>query len=267
MMTNLNSPLQEGCRPCIWVAQKDEIVEPRRHPFQMTAIAAIVVAAHIGLFALLVNQTTKREVTLASITPAASVRVTMVKPPEPPPEPIVPAPPVVTPPVLTSENSERVVAEPPKVAPKPKPKVEPKPKVKPKPTPKTEPAVKPVEPVPDAVPAPTPQAVAQTSPNEKLMDLPSSGPKDVQKVGCRVPAPEYPRAARRQKLEGDVVLRLVIDAKGQVDSVTVARSSGNESLDDAARKAVLGAACTPYLENGRAIAVRVAQPVSFRINR
>lgn len=267
-MTNLNNPFLEGSHPHAWVAQKEEVVQQRSFPFQVMTVAVVVIAAHLGLFALLINQTSKREVTLSSTAPAASVRVTMVKLPEPPPEPVTPSV-STTPAVMTAENSERVVAEPPKQP--PKPKVEPKQKTNPvpKPTKKPQPMAQPpkAEPVQTQELAPTPQALVQTSPNEKLMDLPASGPKDVQKVGCRVPTPDYPRAARRQKLEGDVLLRLVIDAKGEVESVAIARSSGDESMDDAARKAVSGAVCTPYLEDGRAIAVRVAQSVSFRINR
>lgn len=99
------------------------------------------------------------------------------------------------------------------------------------------------------------------------MDLPSAGAKDVQTVGCRVPAPDYPRQARRLKIEGNVLVTVLINAQGLVQSASVARSSGNEELDEAARRTVMSAACSPYIENGRAIAVRAAQPVSFRLTR
>ncbi len=114
---------------------------------------------------------------------------------------------------------------------------------------------------------PSPPAPQVAEPQQKMLNLPSAGPKDVQTVGCRVPAPEYPRKARRMAWEGSVLIRLVIDSSGKIQSATVARSSGNQDLDEAARKAVMAASCSPYLENGRAISVRAAQPVSFRLNR
>lgn len=273
-MTNLNILFKSGSGQRSWVADTRAVDEERGVPFRLLPIAGAVLLAHVGLFALLVTQTSNKDITLANTTPPASVRVTMVAPP-PPPEPppaVVPQPP--TPQILTSENAERTIAQEkpkPKVEPPPEPKPKPKPTPKPKPKPKPAPPVPPppkVEPTPEPTVATPPPTVAQTASNDtKMMDLPSAGPKDVQTIGCRVPAPEYPRKARRMKLEGSVLVRLVIDNKGQVQSANIARSSGNQELDEAARKAVMAASCTPYMENGRAISVRAAQPVSFRLNR
>lgn len=47
-------------------------------------------------------------------------------------------------------------------------------------------------------------------------------------------AREYPRAARRQGLEGVVLVELVVDSAGRLVSAKVARSSGHEVLDAAA---------------------------------
>ncbi len=258
-MTNLNVHLKEGVDPLTWKAEPALPKENKCFPYGLLFVAGAVLIAHVGLFAMLVTQTSNKEITLTT-EPAASVRVSMVAPPPPPPEvppEIIPIPPA--PPVLTSEKAERTVA-----LEKPKPIEKPKPLPKPKPVPKkVEPTpvveAKPVEPVP----APPREAPV----SEKTLDLPASGPKDVQTVGCRVPAPDYPRQARRQKIEGNVLVRLQIDTKGQVESANIARSSGNQDLDEAARKAVMGASCTPYMESGRAIAVRAVQPVSFRLNQ
>ncbi|MBN2991931.1 energy transducer TonB [Pseudomonas cedrina subsp. fulgida] len=254
-MTNLNVHLKEGVDPLTWKAEPTLPKEHKCFPYGLLVVAGAVLIAHVGLFALLVTQASNKEITLTT-APAASVRVSMVAPPPPPPAEIIPIPPA--PQVLTSEKAERTVA-----VEKPKPIVKPKPIPKPKPVPKVEPPpvveAKPVEPVP----APPREAPV----SEKMLDLPASGPKDVQTVGCRVPAPDYPRQARRQKIEGNVLVRLQVDTQGQVQSANIARSSGNQDLDEAARKAVMGASCTPYMESGRAIAVRAVQPVSFRLNQ
>ncbi len=258
-MTNLNVYLKEGVDPLTWKAEPTLPKEHKCFPYGLLLVAGAVMIAHVGLFALMVTQTSNKEITLTT-APAASVRVSMVAPPPPPevPPEIIPIPPA--PPVLTSEKAERTVA-----LEKPKPVDKPKPIPKPKPVPKkVEPTpvveAKPVEPVP----APPREAPVNS---EKMLDMPASGPKDVQTVGCRVPAPDYPRQARRQKIEGNVLVRLQIDSQGQVQTASIARSSGNQDLDEAARKAVMGASCTPYMESGRAIAVRAVQPVSFRLNQ
>lgn len=263
-MTNLNIQFNEGPRTQAWAA---ETTPPREHKdFQLRRllVPAAVLLAHLGLFALLVAQTSNRNITLTTTAAAASVRVSMVALPPPVvvPEEIIPTPPA--PQVLTSENAERTVAQE-----KPKPIVKPKQTPKPKPKPIARPVepnsvveAKPVEPVPTQ-----PQDLPVTNSSEKMLDLPSAGPKDVQTIGCRVPAPDYPRQARRQRLEGTVLIRLQIAPQGQVQSANVARSSGNQELDEAARKAVMSASCSPYMENGRAIAVRAVQSVSFRLSR
>lgn len=243
-----------------WVAESACVDKKTRLPFHLLPITAAVLLAHLGLFALLVTQTSNREISLTSLAAPASVRVTMVAPPPPPP----PEPPVIveplppTPQVMTAENAERTVAL---EKPKPPPKAKSVPK--PKPVPVT-PLPKMTE-IAKAEPEPTVPAPKVES--EKMLDLPAAGPKDVQTVGCRVPAPEYPRGARRLRLQGNVLVRLVIDTNGAIQTATIARSSGNEELDEAARKAVMAASCAPYIENGRAIAVRAAQPVSFRLDR
>jgi protein TonB len=129
--------------------------------------------------------------------------------------------------------------------------------------------------LPPAATQPAPQsaasaAVTRTPPAdniEKTLQLPAAGPKDVNTIGCRVPAPEYPRKAKRLQIEGETLIRLVVNAQGKVAEAEIARSAGNVDLDAAARQAVLGATCTPYIENGHAVAVRALQPVGFHLTR
>ena len=48
----------------------------------------------------------------------------------------------------------------------------------------------------------------------------------------------YPDAARRQQLEGELVLDVAVRADGSVADVTVLRSSGHKMLDDGAVRIV-----------------------------
>ena len=56
---------------------------------------------------------------------------------------------------------------------------------------------------------------------------------------------EYPRAARRARLQGMVVLRLSVSREGHLLSVRVSQSSGEEILDSAALSAVRMAGTLP----------------------
>ncbi len=81
----------------------------------------------------------------------------------------------------------------------------------------------------------------------------------------RPPAPRYPPKARRARVEGTVLLRVVIDTQGNASEVQVHRSSGHDELDAAARSAVLAAAFRPYVENGVARPAQVIVPIEFAL--
>src|SRR5207244_12987743 len=52
------------------------------------------------------------------------------------------------------------------------------------------------------------------------------------------PLPSYPAAAREQRVEGVVVLSILVGVDGRVVDVSVATSSGSRALDNAAFSAV-----------------------------
>ncbi len=81
---------------------------------------------------------------------------------------------------------------------------------------------------------------------------------------CPELRPEYPDAARRQGLEGDVVLRLQIGKRGRVRRVSVKRGAGH-GFDEAARAAALRMRCKPALRGGRPTAVRIDYEIAFRL--
>lgn len=80
------------------------------------------------------------------------------------------------------------------------------------------------------------------------------------------PAPDYPELARLAQIEGRVVVEVGIDTLGAVVATRVLKSSGAQVLDDAAVGAVLEWRFTPAYQRDRPVAVKVAVPVSFRLD-
>lgn len=78
-------------------------------------------------------------------------------------------------------------------------------------------------------------------------------------------APEYPSRALASGIEGRVIVRARVGANGRVQSVQVHQSSGNNSLDAAALKAVRGWSFVPASHGGQNIESVVQVPVTFKI--
>jgi protein TonB len=94
-----------------------------------------------------------------------------------------------------------------------------------------------------------------------------STPKLVSTVEyVREPSPRYPPQSRRLREQGLVVLRVVIDERGEASSIEIETSSGHARLDDAAREAVLRAAFRPYVEDGEPRRALVLIPIEFALN-
>ena len=80
------------------------------------------------------------------------------------------------------------------------------------------------------------------------------------------PRPAYPPVARRLGLEGVVVLRVQVSAKGTPEQVVIAQTSGASLLDDAALKAVQGWTFVPARRGETPIAHAVVDvPIRFRL--
>lgn len=240
---------------------------------------AAVVLVHMALIGAAITHTTQyRPLDIINPAEQTSVQVTMVEMSEPEPPP-APQAAIETPALLTAENSDRDVEQHEEAPSVPAPIAPPAPpKPKPKPTPKVEQKPKPVRetarPVPHEKTLPMPNAqvankaaLPATARGEMLKSAPNATPKMVSTVGCRVPAPDYPRKAKRLREEGAVLIRLAINADGSLGRSEVARSSGYADLDQAAMAAVSGIRCNPYLENGQAIAVMTIQPITFKLPR
>ncbi len=61
---------------------------------------------------------------------------------------------------------------------------------------------------------------------------------------------EYPEALWDARVEGEVMLRVLVSAAGGVDSVRVERSSGHEAFDSVAVRGTWRARFTPAMRNG-----------------
>jgi protein TonB len=74
----------------------------------------------------------------------------------------------------------------------------------------------------------------------------------------------YPREAREQQIEGDVVLTIVVDSTGAVADARVVRQAGF-GLDESALRAVRASRFAPAVRGGRPVAVRMKYTVSFAL--
>jgi protein TonB len=79
--------------------------------------------------------------------------------------------------------------------------------------------------------------------------------------------PIYPSDARQAGLEGTVVLRVQILANGRPGEISVSRSTGHSSLDDAALAAVAQWKFIPAKDrdSGKTVTCYTSLPVSFRL--
>ena len=178
----------------------------------------------------------------ASVAEIAPVPQTAPSKPESKPEPPEPRRPVVTTKVAKPREPIRPVAKPKPVKSKP---------VKPK-------SIQPAEPAPDppvrlaahhpiSTPAPPSSmagggglrdgAVGGVSASREASGAPSTTEAKLRPLPGN-PQPRYPSLARRRGEEGRVLLRLTVNATGQVEAVSVARSSGYELLDQEAQRTV-----------------------------
>jgi protein TonB len=80
------------------------------------------------------------------------------------------------------------------------------------------------------------------------------------------PPPVYPPDARSKGWTGKVKVRVLITEQGTVKDANIAASSGHESLDAAALKAVLRWLFHPAYRDGHPVVAWVAVPVVFKLN-
>jgi len=152
-------------------------------------------------------------------------------------------------------KEQATTQEPPKVAEVQPPPVE---------TPVQEPPKQ--EPVAAETPKETPKP-APAEPSTKEGDLVEltpdvSKPELVSKVN-----PAYPPAAQKNRIEGTVILSLLISEGGQVADVKLLRPAGKSSgLNEAAMAAVRQWKFRPAVKDGKRVKVWVTYPIVFKLN-
>ncbi|MHA6829428.1 energy transducer TonB [Ralstonia pseudosolanacearum] len=84
---------------------------------------------------------------------------------------------------------------------------------------------------------------------------------------CQDPTVYYPAEAQKAHAEGRAVVDTVVDTKGNVSEVKLAKSSGNAVLDDSAVQAAWTIRCTPFRdpESGNVTMVHFLKPFVFRL--
>ncbi len=75
--------------------------------------------------------------------------------------------------------------------------------------------------------------------------------------------PRYPLESRRKREQGTVLLSLTLGTDGAVAEISIARSSGFERLDKAAREAVSRWRWAPIKRNGQPVMVRGVVEIPF----
>lgn len=128
----------------------------------------------------------------------------------------------------------------------------------------------PVVNLPEAEPAAAPTAITvAAAPPPPVAPPPvaaGEAPVTVERVDFIVPpVVRYPPAAQRARLQGVVLVKVLIGIDGRPAEIAVERSSGHEILDEAARDIVRAARFRPYSTNGVARMAYVRLPIEFSL--
>jgi protein TonB len=79
------------------------------------------------------------------------------------------------------------------------------------------------------------------------------------------PAPKYPAAARRLRLQGTATVRVLVSAEGRPMTVTLQETSGTRALDEAALEAVQHWSFVPARRGSKPVAAEVDVPLRFTL--
>ncbi|OAI09383.1 energy transducer TonB [Methylomonas methanica] len=215
----------------------------------------IALGLHLAWFGLMPNSEKQ-----APVTPPQPIMVEWIgntqnkQPPEKPPaqqvqkqpektvnKPKTPPKPVKKPNLLSTSSSAQTAIAAPEPTPEPS---------------RTEPAPAATTPAP----APAPSSASTSEAASAPMTLPNLNADYLNN-----PAPAYPSASRQLGEQGKVLLRVLVNADGGVEQVTLRRSSGYERLDQAAQETVQKWRFVPARRGEQVVSAWVVVPVSFSL--
>jgi protein TonB len=167
---------------------------------------------------------------------------------------------------------EVTLLTPPQVVP---PKSPPPPPPKPKPV--VKPEVKPVAPPIEPVVIPDPEPVISEEPPlpvvppvEEPVPVPVEVPivlPEYRADHLRNPPPAYPAIAKRLRIEGTVLVRVLVSPAGLPKKIELAHTSGSPVLDEAALKAVRDWAFVPARRGVEPVEAWVEIPINFHLRK
>jgi len=168
------------------------------------------------------------------------------------------------------KNTSFQVAPPPPPPPKPKPKPKPK-KSKPKSTPKSAPpsvgsslsgvdmglagfGMNGMDDMSESLLGDMSNVVMTAD----SVDVP---PKPATRTGM-----QYPKKARKQGVEGYVVMNLLLNDQGHIETIKILESVPQGVFDDAAQEGIRGWSFKPAMYQGKAVKVWAKQKIRFTLN-
>lgn len=113
-------------------------------------------------------------------------------------------------------------------------------------------------------PAPSLQQPSQQAPGGTPQG-PATAAYDTPPRPLHAPAPQYPSAALRAGIEGEVVIRIEVGADGVPGSLEIVRGSRNRDLDRAALRAVRQWRFQPAMRGGTPVPATVQQTITFTL--
>ncbi len=95
--------------------------------------------------------------------------------------------------------------------------------------------------------------------------IPTQGSTFIKPKRAKPSKPPYPATLKAQRIEGNVQVRVSIDAKGKVTKVTVIKGSGHAAFDEAARTAAMVEIFKAATKDGKPVPFTLSYSYRFRI--
>ena len=118
------------------------------------------------------------------------------------------------------------------------------------------------------------ETIAATEFKEDLIRTVPTGPEievvpyykvEVKPQPISIPTPKYPELARKAGIEGNAVVKALVDVDGSIAEVKILKSSGNQMLDQSALVAARNAKFTPAKQRDKFVRVWVSIPIRFTL--